>query len=161
MIGADGFGFAPAPQGWQKIHQLGGVSIGDDVEIGANTCIDRGAIDDTVIASGVKIDNQVQIAHNVRIGENTAIAGAVAIAGSTEIGKSCTIGGAVGIVGHLSITDNVHITAMSLVTKSILQPGSYSSGVPLNHTDKWRKNSARFNQLDTIVRQMKSKYTKV
>lgn len=158
VVGADGFGFAPAGQSWQKIHQLGGVVIGDEVEIGANTCIDRGALDDTWIDFGVKIDNQVQIAHNVRIGKNTAIAGAVAIAGSTEIGKNCTIAGAVGIVGHLSIADNVHVTAMSLVTKSIKQSGSYSSGVPLNNTKEWRKNAARFNQLDALARRLTSKY---
>ncbi|MFT6791141.1 MAG: UDP-3-O-[3-hydroxymyristoyl] glucosamine N-acyltransferase [Cellvibrionaceae bacterium] len=161
VIGADGFGFAKTENGWQKIYQLGGVIIGDGVEIGANTCIDRGALDDTYIASGVKIDNQVQIAHNVRVGENTAIAGATAIAGSTKIGKNCTIAGAVGIVGHLSITDGVHITAMSLVTKSIDQSGSYSSGVPLNNTQTWRKNAARFNQLDALVRRLQPKNSKV
>lgn len=155
VIGADGFGFAPSANGWQKIHQLGSVEIGDNVEIGAGTTIDRGAIDNTIIASGVKIDNQVQIAHNVEIGENTAIASSAAIAGSTVIGKRCTIAGAVGIVGHLQIADDVHITAMTMVTKSILHSGSYSSGVPMNETRIWRKNAARFNQLDAMARQLK------
>ncbi len=161
VLGADGFGFAPSNEGWQKIYQLGGVCIGNQVEIGANSCIDRGALDNTIIESGVKIDNQVQIAHNVIVGENTAIAGAAAIAGSTVIGKRCTIAGAAGIVGHLTIADDVHITAMSLVTKSIQQSGSYSSGTPLNDTRQWRKNAARFNHLDSLVRQLKYTTNKV
>jgi UDP-3-O-[3-hydroxymyristoyl] glucosamine N-acyltransferase len=155
VIGSDGFGFAPKKDGkggWQKVHQLGGVVIGSDVEVGAGTTIDRGALDNTVIENGVKLDNQIQIAHNVRIGENTAIAACSAIAGSTLIGKRCTIAGAVGVIGHLTITDDVHVTAMSLVTKSIPKSGSYSSGTPLNETAKWRKNAARFNRLDSIVR---------
>ncbi len=156
VIGSDGFGFAPSKEGWQKIHQLGGVRIGNHVEIGASTTIDRGALEDTIIGDGVKIDNQVQIAHNVQIGEHTAIAASVAIAGSTAIGKRCTIAGAVGIVGHLSIVDDVHITAMTMITKSITAAGSYSSGVPMNTTREWRKNAVRFNQLDTIARQLKS-----
>ncbi len=156
VIGSDGFGFAPSKEGWQKIHQLGGVRIGHRVEIGAGTTIDRGALEDTVIDDGVKIDNQVQIAHNVHIGEGTAIAAAVAIAGSTIIGKRCTIAGAVGIVGHLSIVDDVHITAMTMITKSITAAGSYSSGVPMNTTREWRKNAVRFNQLDAIAKQLKS-----
>lgn len=157
VIGADGFGFAPKNDGlggWQKVYQLGGVTIGNDVEIGAGTSIDRGALDNTIIASGVKLDNQIQIAHNVEIGENTAIAGATAIAGSTVIGKRCTIAGAVGIIGHLTITDDVHITAMTLVTKSISRAGSYSSGTPINKTSVWRKNAARFNHLDQFVRKI-------
>jgi UDP-3-O-[3-hydroxymyristoyl] glucosamine N-acyltransferase len=157
VIGSDGFGFAPTGDGrgsWQKVHQLGGVDIGSNVEIGAGTTIDRGALDCTVIADGVKLDNQIQIAHNVRIGENTAIAACTGIAGSTTIGKRCTIAGAVGIIGHLTITDDVHITAMTLVTKSIGKPGSYSSGTPLNKTEIWRKNAARFNHLDSIVRKL-------
>lgn len=157
VISSDGFGFAPVgddKKSWQKVHQLGGVEIGNGVEIGAGTTIDRGALDNTVIADGVKLDNQIQIAHNVRIGENTAIAACVGIAGSTKIGKRCTIAGAVGIIGHLNITDDVHITAMSLVTKSISQSGSYSSGTPLNDTVSWRKNAARFNRLDSIVRKL-------
>ncbi|MFT5116619.1 MAG: UDP-3-O-[3-hydroxymyristoyl] glucosamine N-acyltransferase [Kiritimatiellia bacterium] len=157
VIGADGFGFASKNDGsghWQKIYQLGGVSIGDDVEIGAGTTIDRGALDNTIIANGVKLDNQIQVAHNVEIGENTAIAGATAIAGSTVIGKRCTIAGAVGIAGHLTIADDVHITAMTLVTKSIATSGSYSSGTPLNSTSEWRKNAARFNRLDDSLRKI-------
>lgn len=155
VVGADGFGFAPSAEGWQKIHQLGGVRIGNNVEVGANTTIDRGALDDTVVEDGVKIDNLVQIAHNVYIGENTAIASSVAIAGSAVIGKRCTISGCAGIVGHISICDDVHITGMTMVSKSILKAGSYSSGVPMNETKKWRKNAARFNHLDEIARQIK------
>lgn len=151
VIGADGFGFAPQAGGWLKIHQLGGVVIGNNVEIGACTCIDRGALDDTWIADGVIIDNQVQIAHNVRIGKNTAIAGHSAIAGSTTIGANCTISGAVAIVGHISLTDKVHITARSLVSASISEAGSYSSGTPLAQTKDWRKNAARFRQLDSLA----------
>lgn len=151
VIGADGFGFAPDAGEWVKIYQLGGVVIGDQVEIGACTCIDRGALDNTLIADGVIIDNQVQIAHNVSIGRGTAIAAQVGIAGSTSIGEYCTIAGAVGIVGHLNITDRVHITAMSLVTGSINEPGSYSSGTALGPTKEWRKNAARFRQLDKLA----------
>lgn len=160
VIGADGFGFAPdfSPEGggWCKIHQLGGVVIGNRVEIGANTCIDRGALDDTVIADGVIIDNLVQIAHNVRIGENTAIAACTGIAGSTEIGRHCTIAGAVGIVGHLKIADRVHITAKSLVTGSISEAGSYSSGTSLSPTTVWRKNAVRFSQLDSLFQRVRT-----
>ncbi len=156
VIGADGFGFAPSAAGWEKIAQLGGVRIGDRVDIGAGTTIDRGALDDTVIADGVIIDNQVQIAHNVCIGKNTAIAGCTAIAGSTVVGANCTIAGAVGIVGHLHIVDNVHITAMSLVTKSIRESGSYSSGTGMQQTRQWRKNAARFSQLDELSRRIHS-----
>lgn len=151
VIGADGFGFAPDAGEWIKIHQLGGVVIGNKVEIGACTCIDRGALDDTCIADGVIIDNQVQIAHNVSIGKGTAIAAQTGIAGTTSIGEYCTIAGAVGIVGHLSITDKVHITAMSLVTGSITESGSYSSGTALGPTKEWRKNAARFRQLDKLA----------
>lgn len=151
VIGADGFGFAPEAGGWTKIHQLGGVKIGDKVEIGACTCIDRGALDDTEIEEGVIIDNHVQIAHNVRIGRNTAIAGHSAVAGSTTIGANCTIAGAVAIVGHLTLADKVHISARSLVSASIKEPGSYSSGTPLAPTKDWRKNAARFRQLDNLA----------
>jgi len=157
VVGADGFGFAPKPEGgWQKIHQLGAVSIGNDVEIGANTTIDRGAIEDTVIEEGVIIDNQVQIAHNVHIGKNTAIAACTGIAGSTNIGANCTIAGAVGIVGHLTIVDNVHITAMTLVTGSIDKPGSYSSGTNLLPSKEWRRCAVRFGQLDEMARRLKA-----
>ena len=154
VIGADGFGFAPTKEGWQKINQLGSVEIGSRVEIGANTTIDRGAIENTKIGDGVKIDNQVQIAHNVVIGDNTAIAGCAAIAGSTKIGAFCTIAGGVGIVGHLTITDSVHITAMSLVSKSILKEGSYSSGTGLEPTDKWRRSAARLRRIDDMAKQI-------
>jgi len=151
IIGADGFGFAPQSGRWVKIHQLGGVVIGDNVEIGAATCVDRGALGDTVLGDGVIIDNLVQIAHNVVIGNNTAIAAHTAIAGSTTIGSNCTIAGAVGIAGHLNIADGVHITAMTLVSSTITESGSYSSGVPMAPTDKWRRNAARFRQLDSIA----------
>lgn len=157
-IGSDGFGFAPQPgatPAWKKIHQLGSVEIGDHVEIGANTTIDRGALDNTIIGNGVIIDNLVQIAHNVVIGDNTAIAGCVGIAGSTIIGKNCLLGGAVGVAGHLTITDNVTVTGMGRVTGSINKPGSYSSGTPLQESRAWRKNAVRFNQLDSIVRKLK------
>jgi len=151
VIGADGFGFAPSQEGWVKIHQLGGVVIGDRVEIGSNTTIDRGALDDTVIDDGVIIDNLVQIGHNVRLGQNTAIAAHTAIAGSTSIGSNCTIAGAAAIAGHLTLADKVHITAMSLVSASINEAGSYSSGIPLSPTKEWRKNAARFRQLDNLA----------
>jgi UDP-3-O-[3-hydroxymyristoyl] glucosamine N-acyltransferase len=151
VIGADGFGFAPDAGSWIKIHQLGSVQIGSNVEIGSCACIDRGALDDTVIDDGVIIDNLVQIAHNVRIGRNTAIAAHTAIAGSTTIGAGCTIAGAVGIAGHLVLADNVHITAMSLVSASISEPGSYSSGTAISPTKDWRKNAARFRQLDALA----------
>lgn len=151
VIGADGFGFAPDAGGWIKIHQLGGVNIGNKVEIGACTCVDRGALDDTEIADGVIIDNQVQIGHNVRIGRNTAIAAHTAIAGSTTIGANCTIAGAVAIAGHLTLVDKVHISGKSMVSASINEPGSYSSGTPLAPTKDWRKNAARFRQLDSLA----------
>jgi len=155
VIGADGFGFAPHAKGWEKIHHLCSVKIGDDVELGANTCVDRGALTDTVIGEGVKVDNLVQIAHNVKIGEHTVIAGSSAIAGSTEIGKRCMIGGGVGIVGHISIADGVTVTARTLVTKSIKNPGSYSSGAPLMPSADWRKSAVRFSHLDEMHRRLK------
>lgn len=155
VIGADGFGFAPHADGWEKIHHLYSVKIGDDVELGANTCVDRGALTDTVIGDGVKIDNLVQVAHNVKIGEHTVIAGSSAIAGSTEIGKRCMIGGGVGIVGHISISDGVTITARTLVTKSIKSPGSYSSGAPLMPSADWRKSAVRFSHLDEMHQRLK------
>ena len=152
VIGADGFGFAPDPQGgWVKIHQLGGVVVGDKVEIGACTTVDRGALGDTIISDGVILDNQVQIAHNVHIGEYTAIAACSGIAGSTHIGRNCTIAGACGVVGHLNIVDGVHITAMTLVTKSISKPGVYSSGTGMSESALWRKNAVRFGQLNTMA----------
>ncbi len=154
VVGADGFGIAQDENGWTKVPQVGSVRIGDDVEIGANTSIDRGAIDDTVIEDGVKLDNQIQVAHNVRIGAHTAIAGCVAIAGSADIGSRCMIGGGVGIVGHISIVDDVVITARTLVTHSIKQAGSYSGSLPMDETSRWRKNSARLRQLDNLARRV-------
>ena len=155
VIGADGFGFAPSEQGWAKIHQLGGVWIGADVEIGANTTIDRGALDDTWIADGVKIDNQVMIAHNCKIGRNTAIAACVGMAGSTIIGENCTIAGASGFTGHLSVCDNVHIGAMTLVAGDIRSPGQYAGGVQgARPMRDWKRNVARFNQLDQLARRL-------
>lgn len=155
VIGSDGFGFANDKGQWVKIPQIGGVHIGDDVEIGANTTIDRGALDDTLIGNGVKMDNQIQVAHNVEIGEHTAIAGCVGIAGSAKIGRHCGIGGGAGILGHLEITDGVQVTAMSLVTKSIKDPGIYSSGTSVEPSKLWHRNYARFGQLDEMARRLK------
>lgn len=156
VIGSDGFGIANDQGRWIKVPQLGGVRIGDDVEIGANTTVDRGALEDTVLEDGVKLDNQIQVAHNVHIGAHTAIAGCVGIAGSTRIGRHCAIGGGAGILGHLEIVDNVQITAMSLVTKSIREPGVYSSGTPLQPNELWHKNFARFRQLDDMARRLRA-----
>ncbi len=155
VIGADGFGIAPSPDGWNKIAQIGGVVVGDDVEIGANTTIDRGALDNTEIKNGVKLDNQIQIAHNVIVGENTAIAACTGIAGSTRVGRNCIFGGGSGIAGHLDIVDNVHLTGMTLVTKSIKKPGVYSSGTAVEPNSTWRKNAVRFRQLDNIANRIK------
>lgn len=154
VVGSDGFGYARAREGWLRIPQIGRVVIGDDVEIGANTTIDRGTLDDTVIGDGVILDNQIQIAHNVRIGDHTAMAGCVGVAGSAVIGRNCTVGGAAVILGHLEITDDVHITAMSLVSKSITLAGTYSSGTPLETNADWRRNAARFRQLDALSRRV-------
>ena len=156
VIGSDGFGFAPDRGQWHKIAQLGGVVIGDRVEIGANSAIDRGALDNTVIENGVKLDNQIQIAHNVRVGENTAIAACSAIAGSTTIGKNCVFGGASGVAGHLTIVDNVHLTAMTMVIKSLTEPGIYSSGTGVQPNAKWRKSIARLRQLDQMAQRLKT-----
>lgn len=156
VIGSDGFGFAPSENGWIKIHQLGGVWIGDDVEIGSSTTIDRGALMDTVIESGVIIDNQVHLAHNVRIGSGTAIAGCVGIAGSTNIGKNCTLGGAVAISGHLTIVDNSHFNGGTVVTKSTTEAGGYASAAPQQEVKKWRRNSIRYTQLDEWVSRIKA-----
>ena len=156
VIGSDGFGFAPSKNGWIKIHQLGGVRIGDDVEIGSSTTIDRGALMDTVIESGVIIDNQVHLAHNVRVGSGTAIAGCVGVAGSTIIGKNCTLGGAVAMSGHLTIADNSHFNGGTVVTKSTTESGGYASA-PLQHeVKKWRRNSIRYTQLDEWVNRIKA-----
>jgi len=154
VVGSDGFGMAQIEGCWEKVPQLGSVHIGDDVDIGANTTIDRGALQDTVIETGVKIDNQVQIGHNVFIGAHTAIAGCVGISGSARIGRHCTLAGGVGLVGHLEIVDNVHITAMSMVTHSISEPGTYSAGTPLTKNPLWRRNAVRFKQLDALMRRV-------
>ena len=154
VIGSDGFGYARDGQRWVHIPQTGRVVIADDVEIGANTTIDRGAIDDTLIEQGVILDNQIQVAHNVVIGEYTAIAGCVGIAGSARIGKRCTIGGATTILGHLEIADDVHINGMSLVTSSIKKPGAYASSTPLDDVKVWRKNFIRLRQLDAFVKRV-------
>lgn len=156
VLGADGFGLAMDAGRWIKVPQQGGVVVGDDCEIGANTTIDRGAIEDTVLEEDVRLDNQIQIAHNVRIGAHTAMAGCVAVAGSTTIGRYCLIGGAAGIVGHISICDRVTITAMALVTASIDAPGEYSSGTPLMDNRSWRRSAARFRQLDALARQVQA-----
>jgi UDP-3-O-[3-hydroxymyristoyl] glucosamine N-acyltransferase len=154
VIGADGFGLAMDAGHWIKVPQLGGVAIGDDCEIGANTTIDRGALEDTVLEEDVRLDNQIQIGHNVRVGAHTAMAGCSAVAGSARIGRYCLIGGAAGVLGHLEICDRVVITAMSLVTSSIREPGEYSSGTPLTDNRTWRKNAARFKQLDVLARRV-------
>ncbi len=154
VLGADGFGLAMDAGHWIKVPQLGGVVVGDDCEIGANTTIDRGALDDTVLEEDVRLDNQIQIGHNVRIGAHTAMAGCSAAAGSAKIGRYCLIGGAAGVLGHLEICDRVVITAMSLVTSSIHEPGEYSSGTPLTDNRTWRKNAARFKQLDALARRV-------
>jgi len=155
VIGADGFGIAKEDNQWIKIPQVGRAILGSDIEVGANTCIDRGAIEDTIIEDGVKLDNLIQIAHNVQIGAHTAIASSTAIAGSAKIGRQCTIGGCVGIVGHIEITDNVTITGMSMVSHSIKEPGIYSSGTPLETNARWHRNSVRFKQLDEMARRLK------
>ena len=152
VIGADGFGFAPDAGSWVKVPQLGGVQVGDDVEIGANTTIDRGAIEDTVVENGVKLDNQIQVGHNVTIGAHTAVAGCVGISGSTTIGRRCMIGGGVGIAGHLTIADDVVVTGCSLVSASIRQAGSYSSGMPTVETRLWRRMVAHLRRLDSKER---------
>ncbi len=156
VVGSDGFGFANQKGAWHKVPQLGGVKIGDDVDIGANTTIDRGAVDDTVIEDGVKLDNLIQVGHNVRIGAHTVIAGCVGIAGSTNIGKYCMIGGAANFAGHLSVADKVIITGMTAVTKSIREPGMYSSGIVgavSNH--EFLKNNARFHRLENLMDRVK------
>lgn len=147
VIGADGFGFAPNAGAWEKIEQLGAVRIGNDVEIGANTCIDRGALQDTVLEDGVKLDNLIQIGHNVHVGKHTAMAGCVAIAGSTTIGAYCTIAGGARVVGHLTLADHVNISATTLVTRSIAKPGLYTGAFPFDDHAKWEKNAVTLKQL--------------
>ena len=155
VIGADGFGFAPSEGRWEKIEQLGSVRIGDDVEIGANTCIDRGALEDTVIEDGVKLDNLIQIGHNVHLGAHTVVAGCTGISGSTTVGARCMIAGQVGIAGHLTICDDVVVTGRSFVNSSIRKPGYYSGGITVDETTRFRKNAARFHRLDELARQVR------
>ncbi|MCA1715014.1 MAG: UDP-3-O-(3-hydroxymyristoyl)glucosamine N-acyltransferase [Gammaproteobacteria bacterium] len=154
VLGADGFGLAMDGGRWLKVPQLGGVVVGDDCEIGANTTIDRGALDDTVLEDDVRLDNQIQIGHNVHIGAHTAMAGCSAVAGSARIGRYCLIGGGAGVLGHLELCDRVVVTAMSLVTHSIREPGEYSSGTPLMDNRSWRRSAARFKQLDALARRL-------
>jgi len=156
VIGADGFGIAMDEGRWLKVPQIGGVRIGDDVEIGANTTIDRGAIEDTVIEDGVKLDNQIQIAHNVRIGAHTAIAACVGIAGSSRVGRFCRIGGASGIAGHLTIADHVEISAHTLVTKSITEPGTYTGAYPFEANRDWRRNAASLRNLGELTERVRA-----
>ncbi len=155
VIGGEGFGFANEKGVWQKIAQIGGVSIGDDVEIGANTTLDRGALSDTRIGNGVKLDNQIMIAHNVQVGDNTAMAACVGISGSTSIGKNCMIAGGVGMVGHIDVCDGVFVTGMTMVTRSITEPGAYSSGTAMQPAAEWKKSVARIRQLDDMARRVK------
>jgi UDP-3-O-[3-hydroxymyristoyl] glucosamine N-acyltransferase len=154
VIGADGFGFAKEAGAWQKIAQIGGVLIGDDVDIGAGTTIDRGALADTIIGDGVKLDNLIMIAHNAQVGDHTAMAGGAGISGSSKVGKHCVIAGRAGLVGHIEVCDNVLITAMSMITRSITEPGSYSSGTVMQPSAEWRKSAARFRQLDDMARRL-------
>lgn len=155
VIGRAGFGFAKDGACWVRIPQVGRVVLGDDVEIGANTTVDRGAIEDTVIGDGVKLDNQIQIGHNVQVGEHTAMAANTGISGSTRIGRRCTIAGAVGMAGHLTIGDDVHFTGMAMVTRCFPDPGVYSSGIPAEPSAEWRRNVARFRHLDALARRVK------
>ncbi|PWB57068.1 MAG: UDP-3-O-(3-hydroxymyristoyl)glucosamine N-acyltransferase [Nitrosomonadales bacterium] len=160
VIGADGFGLAREEGRWLKIPQIGRVVIGDDVEIGANTTIDRGALEDTVIGEGVKLDNQIQVAHNVHIGAHSAMAGCVGIAGSARIGRNCTVGGAGMILGHLNIADNVSVSSGTLITKSITKPGAYTSAMPFSTHEQWLKNAAHLRHLDSMadkIRQLEQK----
>ena len=156
VIGGDGFGFANDQGRWVKVPQLGRVIIGNDVEIGACTTVDRGAIKDTVIKDGVKLDNQIQIAHNVEVGEHTAMAAGVGVSGSTRIGAYCTLAGAAGLAGHLELADRVHISGMTAVAGSIREPGVYTSTVPAMSHDRWRKNFVRLKQLDDMARRLKA-----
>jgi UDP-3-O-[3-hydroxymyristoyl] glucosamine N-acyltransferase len=156
VIGADGFGFAKDGEQWEKIEQLGSVRIGDRVEIGANTCIDRGALQDTVVEDGVKIDNLVQIGHNVRVGKNTAMAGCVGVAGSAIIGPNCTFGGGAIVLGHLTIAAGVNVSAASVVTKSITQPGHYTGIYPIEENREWERNAATLKQLHSLRDRIKT-----
>lgn len=154
VIGGEGFGFANQQGEWHKIAQIGGVRIGNDVEIGANTCIDRGALSDTLIGNGVKLDNQIQIAHNVQVGDHTAMAACVGISGSTRIGRHCMIAGGVGMVGHIDICDNVFVSGMTMVTRSITETGAYSSGTAMQTAGDWKKSAARLRQIDSLFKRV-------
>ncbi|HVO49109.1 MAG TPA: UDP-3-O-(3-hydroxymyristoyl)glucosamine N-acyltransferase [Steroidobacteraceae bacterium] len=156
VVGGDGFGFAPEQGKWVKVPQVGSVRVGADVEIGANTTIDRGAIEDTVIEDGVKFDNQIQVGHNVRIGAHTVIAGCTGISGSTVIGSHCIIGGAVGIAGHLTICDGVTITGFAMVSRSLTTPGVYSSGIPIEESRIWRRQVARYRNLESLGQRVRA-----
>jgi UDP-3-O-[3-hydroxymyristoyl] glucosamine N-acyltransferase len=156
VIGADGFGFAQDAGRWEKIEQLGAVRIGNDVEIGANTCIDRGALEDTVIEDGVKLDNLIQIGHNVHIGAHTAMAGCVGVAGSAKIGAHCTVGGGAIILGHLTLASGVHISAATVVSKSIHKPGNYTGIFPLDENTNWERNAASLKQLHSLRDRIKT-----
>jgi UDP-3-O-[3-hydroxymyristoyl] glucosamine N-acyltransferase len=156
VIGADGFGIARAPEGWVKIPQIGAVRIGDDVEIGANTTIDRGAIDDTVLEDGVKLDNQIQIGHNVRVGARTAMAGCVAVAGSADIGRDCTIGAAAVILGHLQLVDGVHVSAGTVISRSVRQPGTYTGMYPFDDNESWARNTALVRHLAELAERVRT-----
>jgi UDP-3-O-[3-hydroxymyristoyl] glucosamine N-acyltransferase len=155
VIGREGFGFARDGDRWLRVPQLGRVILGDDVEVGVNSAVDRGSLGDTVIADGVKIDNLIQIGHNVHIGENTAMAACSGISGSTHIGRNCTVAGAVGMAGHLEIGDDVHFTGMAMVTRSFTEPGAYSSGIPAMPSAEWRRAVVRFRQLEDLARRLK------
>jgi len=161
VIGSDGFGYARDGARWVKVPQLGRVVLGDDVDVGSNTTIDRGALGDTVIADGVKLDNLIQIAHNVQIGEHTAMAAFAGIAGSTIVGKRCTFGGRSSIAGHLEIADDVHVTGTSLVSGSVMNAGIYSSAISAEEAGSWRKNAARLRQLDALTRRIKELEQKI
>ena len=161
VLGADGFGFAPHDGTWEKIEQLGAVRIGNDIEIGANTCIDRGALQDTVIEDGVKLDNLIQIGHNVHIGKHTAMAGCTGVAGSTVIGAHCTFGGAAMVLGHLSIADHVHISSASMVSRSIHRPGHYTGFFPIDDNAAWEKNAATLKQLYSLRERLKALEKKI
>ncbi len=156
VIGADGFGFAPDKGTWVKIEQLGAVRIGNDVEIGANSCVDRGALDDTVISDGVKLDNLVQIGHNVQIGEHSALAGCVGIAGSAHIGARCTFGGGAIVLGHLRVADDVHVSAATVVTHALNKPGHYTGMFPIDENARWEKNAATLKQLHRLRDRIKA-----
>ena len=156
VIGADGFGFAPYEGRWVKIEQLGAVRIGNEVEIGANTCIDRGALDDTVIEDGVKLDNLVQIGHNVRVGRHSAMAGCVGVAGSATIGAHCTVGGGGIVLGHLTLADHVHVSASTTVTRSLNRPGQYTGMFPIDDNARWEKNAATLKQLHSLRERIKA-----